>query len=75
MPMTRKSVGISSLPNGAEYYQACLKWHLSVDMTADEIHQLGKEEVERIYEEMQKVSSVLNLGRTEASSSYLEVRD
>ena len=55
IPNVRKEIGASSLPNGIAYYAACLKWHLSVVMTPDAIHQLGLEEVDRISNNMKKV--------------------
>ena len=55
MPNTRQGLGVSSLPNGAEYYKACLKWHTSLDITPEEVHQKGLAEVDRIAKEMEKV--------------------
>ena len=49
MPHTRPGLGIGSLRNGAENYQACLYFHTSVNFTAEEIHEIGKKEVARIY--------------------------
>ena len=51
----RKAWGVNSFKEGEEYYKACLKWHLSVDMTPEEVHEKGLEEVERIYKKMIKV--------------------
>ena len=51
----RESSGISEIPNGAAYYQHLIKEYTTTDMTADEIHQLGLAEVERISKEMEKV--------------------
>lgn len=56
MPRTRSSFGVGGLPSGAEYYKACLKWQLSTDVTADEVHQQGLREVNRVYIEIQKVN-------------------
>ncbi|XP_074655055.1 uncharacterized protein LOC141908764 isoform X2 [Tubulanus polymorphus] len=52
---TRNGYGVSSLPGGAEYYEAALKWHLSTDMTPDKVHELGHSEVARIAAEMHKI--------------------
>ncbi|XP_060078024.1 uncharacterized protein LOC132557546 [Ylistrum balloti] len=52
---TRPYTGVNSLENGEEYYRACLKWHLSTDMSPDEVHNIGLQEVERIYQNMLKV--------------------
>jgi uncharacterized protein (DUF885 family) len=56
IPVTRSGLGVSSLSNGAEYYKACLRWHLSYDMSPEDVHQVGLNEVERIHVEMVKVS-------------------
>lgn len=51
----RDSSGIDGIPNGAAYYQHAIKNYTTTSMTADEIHQLGLSEVERILTEMKKV--------------------
>lgn len=55
LPKGRGSSGISDIPNGAEYYKHQIKLYTTTDMTAEEIHQLGLDEVERISKEMEKV--------------------
>ncbi|XP_033759880.1 uncharacterized protein LOC117342027 [Pecten maximus] len=52
MAHTRPHTGVNSLENGEEFYRACLKWHLSVDMSPEDVHNLGLQEVERIYQNM-----------------------
>lgn len=47
--------GALTLPKGAEWYDASLKLQTTTDMTADEIHQLGLREVERIHAEMDRI--------------------
>ena len=54
---TRKNISVSSLPGGLEYYKACLKWHTSLDLTPEMIHQLGLESIERMKE---KIKNVIN---------------
>jgi len=41
-------VGAISLPGGAEYYAAALKLNTTLDLTADQIHDIGISEVKRI---------------------------
>jgi uncharacterized protein (DUF885 family) len=41
-------VGAISLPGGAEWYASALKLNTTLDLTADQIHQIGLEEVKRI---------------------------
>ncbi|KAL8595366.1 hypothetical protein ACOMHN_024065 [Nucella lapillus] len=52
---TRKGWGVGTLPQGKEFYQACLKWYLSLNMTPDEVHKLGLREVARIEALMQGI--------------------
>ncbi|KAL5004642.1 hypothetical protein ScPMuIL_018098 [Solemya velum] len=50
---TRSEWGVGSWDNGS-FYRACLKWHLSVDMTPQEVHDEGLREVERITTAMEE---------------------
>ena len=47
--------GAWKLPDGADFYQAQLKYYTTTDMTADEIHNIGLKEVARIQGEMSKI--------------------
>ena len=47
--------GIWRFENGDEYYQALLNWFTTTDLTADDIHNLGLANVERIQNEMRSV--------------------
>jgi len=51
----RDSVGASELPNGKKFYDEQIYYYATVDMTADEIHQLGLSEVARIRAEMDAI--------------------
>lgn len=51
---------MSSLRGGREFYEACLRWHTTTNMTAEEIFQTGLTEVDRIKGEMEKVIIELN---------------
>ncbi|MGB3774866.1 MAG: DUF885 domain-containing protein, partial [Leeuwenhoekiella sp.] len=55
LPKGRKTSGIADIPNGAEYYNHQIKLYTTTDMSAEQIHQLGLDEVERISSEMEKV--------------------
>lgn len=52
---TREEIAATSLPNGVEFYRQCIKFHTSTDLTAQEIHDIGLKEVDRIETEMKKV--------------------
>jgi len=48
IPASRDSVAWSDLPNGRQWYAALVKDHLSFDLSAKEIHEIGLREVARI---------------------------
>lgn len=54
-PNARAEIGISSTPNGSEFYQNRVKHYTTTNMSAEAVHQLGLKEVERIRNEMQQV--------------------
>ena len=58
--------GVWKLPNGEAYYNYVLSHHTSTDLTPDEIHQLGLQEVDRIQAEMRAIFE--QLGYPEAES-------
>ncbi len=57
LPAGRETAGLSALPGGAETFQFLIKYHTTTNMTAAEVHELGKSEVARILGEMEKVKA------------------
>jgi uncharacterized protein (DUF885 family) len=57
LPACRETSGIGALPNGLETYNYLIKLHTTTNMTADEIHELGKREVARILIEMEEAKN------------------
>ncbi len=55
LPASRESIGVSELPNGKAYYEYKARLFTTTQMTPDEIHRLGLDEVKRIHDEMQLV--------------------
>ncbi len=53
--MPDRDGGVWRLPDGEAYYNARLRLSTTTDLTADQIHQIGLEEVERIHGEMQTI--------------------
>ncbi|WP_407642954.1 DUF885 domain-containing protein [Corallincola holothuriorum] len=47
--------GVWKLPDGAQFYQSTLHFHTSTDLTAEQIHEIGLQEVARIHTEMRQV--------------------
>ncbi|MBQ4850265.1 DUF885 domain-containing protein [Pseudoalteromonas sp. MMG012] len=52
IPNSRSSVGISAIPNGNAWYEYQIERHTTLSLSADEIHQTGLNEVQRIRNEM-----------------------
>lgn len=53
IPNARTNISASSLPNGPAYYQAMIEKFTTLDLTAEQIHQIGLGEVARIKAEME----------------------
>ena len=51
----RETVGLYALPNGPSWYEYMVRLRTTTDMTPEEIHQVGLDEVARIHGEMRKV--------------------
>jgi prolyl oligopeptidase len=52
---SREEVGIWALPEGAERYSFAIKQYTTMEMSPEEIHEIGLGELERIREEMEKI--------------------
>jgi len=51
----RETVGLYAQPNGANWYTYMVRLRTTTDMSPDEIHQIGLDEVARIHKEMRGV--------------------
>lgn len=51
----RDTVGLGDLPDGKNWYQYMVKLRTTTDLTPDEVHQIGLDEVARIHAEMRGV--------------------
>jgi uncharacterized protein (DUF885 family) len=59
VPACRTDPGISSLADGAKYYQFLIRRHTTTSLTAGQIHQVGLEEVKRDEAEMLVIAQKL----------------
>ena len=55
MPAARPTLGASQLPGGKDYYAYLVGYYTTLDITPQEIHQLGLDEVARIRAEMEAI--------------------
>jgi uncharacterized protein (DUF885 family) len=52
VPRCRDSIAAKDSVDGIDWYRACLRHHTTLELSPDEIHELGLREVERIRAEM-----------------------
>jgi uncharacterized protein (DUF885 family) len=69
-PQTRESIGYSALPDGKAWYEYLVKYYTTTDMSAEQIHQLGLNEVKRIRQEMDEI--IRSSGFKGTFSEFLE---
>ncbi len=55
IPGARTDIASASLPDGIAFYENRVRYYTTLDMTSDEVHQLGLKEVKRIRAEMQVI--------------------
>ncbi|MDE1149394.1 MAG: DUF885 family protein [Azospirillaceae bacterium] len=60
VPGARTDLAAETLPDGKAYYQSKIKEFATVDLTADQIHQLGLDEVAKIHQQMLDVMKQAN---------------
>ena len=82
---TRPHIGVDTLPNGRDFYAACLRFFTTTNLTAREIHDIGLKEVARITHRMMEVKGKVkyngslnafrNYLRTDARFNYSNAED
>jgi uncharacterized protein (DUF885 family) len=55
LPGARRTIAAADLPNGRDYYAHCVRKYTTLDVSAEDVHQLGLREVARIRSEMEDV--------------------
>ena len=66
VPKCRTVDSVSSQPQGAAYYAALARYHTTTELTPDQIHRIGLEEVARIRAEMESVAKKAGFASREA---------
>ena len=54
-PQATSNDGAWRLPRGADFYASALHLSTTTDLTADQVHQLGLDQVRRIHDEMERI--------------------
>ena len=57
---SRDSIGIGDVPGGKKHYEYLAKYFTTTNLTPDEIHQIGLDEIERIRSEMNEIIKQVN---------------
>lgn len=60
LPNTKTTLGVSEGPQGMAYYQNRLNYYTTLNLSAEEIHQIGLKEVSRINAEMKSIKNEVN---------------
>lgn len=85
IPQSRTTYGLSALKNGNAWYDARIQYHTTTNLSAKEIHEIGKQEVKRILNEMKSIRDELKFQgsqeefheflRTDAQFYYTDKED
>jgi uncharacterized protein (DUF885 family) len=70
-PACAKVPGVSAQPGGARYYEYRIREETTTNLTADQIHQIGLQEVARIRAEMVDVAKTAGFATREAFIQHL----
>ena len=57
---SRDTIGIGNVSGGMEYYEYLSKYFTTTELTPDEIHQIGLDEIKRIRSEMNEIIEKVN---------------
>jgi uncharacterized protein (DUF885 family) len=55
LPACREAIAVRDLPDGADFYTYLVRWHTTTDLTPEQIHQIGLEQVKQIRAQMDQV--------------------
>jgi len=65
-----EALGVHRLPDGEAYYADCLKRHTTTDLTAQEVHQLGRDEIARLHGALEGKLRALNAWTGDLGASF-----
>ena len=72
LPNSRSTSGFVDLPHGKETYEYLIRLHTTLNLSADQIHELGKNEVKRILREMEAAKNKIGFkGDIKAFFEYI----
>src|SRR5690606_16985511 len=75
LPVCRETHGIWDLPDGEALYQYFIKMYTTPELNADEIHEMGLAEVERIHAEKARLKDELGYGSLSVQEFNQQLRN
>jgi uncharacterized protein (DUF885 family) len=57
LPAARAAIGVSANPGGAACYTAAVKYFATVDLTAQQVHDMGLAQIDRIQAQMREIGA------------------
>ena len=57
IPGARTTLGLESLPEGREFYQHRIRMHTTLELSPEQVHEVGRREVTRLRAEMEQVKT------------------
>jgi uncharacterized protein (DUF885 family) len=75
IPACRESIGLIEIPNGKEFYDHKLREFTTTELNAEEIHELGTKEVERIFSEIKEIMKVAGFEDYDKFLEYLRTSE
>ncbi len=71
----REKEGVWSLPDGADMYRFYAEYHTTTELSPEEIHEVGKKEVERIGSEIRKIINKIGCsGTVKEFTAYVKTK-
>ncbi len=70
IPQARQSLGIRDVPQGEEYYKFLVGYYTTLDITPEEVHELGLSEMARIKAAMEEI--IIEVGFEGSFAEFLE---
>lgn len=71
LPAAREDIALSALPDGAEWYGAQVKYFTTSDMTPEDVHKIGLDEVARIRDLLQQTVAEVGYDSFDAFTKFL----
>jgi uncharacterized protein (DUF885 family) len=73
LPAARDEIAVAANPDGATCYAAAIRYHATVDMTPQQVHETGLEQMESIRSEMREIAQRM-LGSDDVDEALRRMR-